>query len=134
MKKYISGLLTGIIIATSLTTFAAVQLKVVPNPYPVLVNGTKTNVQGYNINNSTYLKLSDLKSAGIDARYNKDKKQIEVKSFTSSDSTTENEKFTPDGVKLDADHYGEGYVGIYDIGKNIAVILICNLNLYGLTL
>lgn len=89
MKKYISGLLAGIIIATSLTAFAAAQLKVIPNPYPVFVDGTKANVQGYNINGSTYLKLSDLKSAGIDAKYNKDKKQIEVKMAVDSTSKAE---------------------------------------------
>lgn len=123
MKKYIAGLLTGIIIATSLTTFAAVQLKVVPNPYPVLINNAKANVQAYNINGSTYLKLADLKTAGIDAKYNKDKKQIEVKSLTSTDDSTINEPYTPDGVKLDVDHYGEGYVGIYDIGKKYSSTL-----------
>ncbi len=89
MKKYISGLLTGIIIATSLTAFAAVQLKVIPNPYPVFVNGTKANVQGYNINGSTCLKLSDLKIVGIDAKYNKDKKHIEVKSAAGSTTKAE---------------------------------------------
>lgn len=98
MKKYISGLLAGIIIATSLTTFAAVQLKVVPNPYPIFINNSKANVQGYNINGSTYLKLSDLKVAGIDAGYNKDKKQIEVKSdagLTDNNSNSTGNKQNP---------------------------------------
>ncbi len=69
MKKYIAGLITGLIIAVSFTTYAAVQLKVVPNPYPIFINNSKANVQGYNINGSTYLKLSDLKTAGLDVKF-----------------------------------------------------------------
>lgn len=95
MKKYISGLLTGIIIATSFTVFAAVQLKVIPNPYPVLVNGTKANVQGYNINGSTYLKLSDLKVAGLDAKF--DKKQITINKTSAELDAT---KQTSDLLKI----------------------------------
>ncbi len=95
MKKYISGLLTGIIIATSLTTFAAVQLKVVPNPYPIFINNSKANVQGYNINGSTYLKLSDLKVAGIDAKF--DKKQITINKASAEVDTT---KVTTDSLKI----------------------------------
>ncbi|AEY66354.1 hypothetical protein [Clostridium sp. BNL1100] len=73
MKKYIAGLITGLIIAVSFTTYAAVQLKVVPNPYPVFINNTKTNVQGYNINGSTYLKISDLKAVGLDVKFTDNK-------------------------------------------------------------
>ena len=84
MKKFFAGLITGIIIAISFTTYAAVQLKVIPNPYPVFINNTKANVQGYNINGSTYLKLSDLKSAGIDVKF-KDSK-INVTSLFSAET------------------------------------------------
>lgn len=69
MKKFFAGLITGLIIAVSFTTYAAVQLKVIPNPYPVFINNSKANVQGYNINGSTYLKLSDLKTAGLDVKF-----------------------------------------------------------------
>ena len=40
-------------------------LKVTANPYPVLINGTKTDISGYNINGGTYLKLIDLKRKQI---------------------------------------------------------------------
>lgn len=80
MKKFFAGLITGIIIAISFTTYAAVQLKVVPNPFPVFINGDKAQVDAYNINGSTYFKGTDFKAAGLDVEYNKDKKQIEVKS------------------------------------------------------
>lgn len=73
MKKYIAGLITGLIIAVSFTTYAAVQLKVIPNPYPIFINNAKANVQGYNINGSTYLKLADLKATGLDVKFTDNK-------------------------------------------------------------
>ncbi len=85
MKKFFAGLITGIIIAISFTTYAAVQLKVIPNPYPVFINNTKANVQGYNINGSTYLKLSDLKTAGLDVKFADSKINI-ASSVKDSDS------------------------------------------------
>lgn len=93
MKKFLSGLIVGLLISVSLTAFAAVQLKVVPNPYPVYINNVKSNVSGYNINGSTYLKTTDLKPAGLDIAYNKNKKQIEVKSVATS-----NDQDNPTGI------------------------------------
>ena len=68
MKKFLSGLIVGLLVSVSLTAFA-VQLKVVPNPFPVFINGDKAQVDAYNINGSTYLKLSDLKTAGLDVKF-----------------------------------------------------------------
>jgi hypothetical protein len=69
MKKFFAGLITGVLISLSVTAFAAVQLKVVPNPFPVFINGDQAQVDAYNINGSTYLKLSDLKTAGLDVTF-----------------------------------------------------------------
>ncbi len=68
MKKFISGLIVGLLVSVSLTAFA-VQLKVVPNPFPVFINGSESKVDAYNINGSTYLKLADLKTAGLDVKF-----------------------------------------------------------------
>jgi hypothetical protein len=68
MKKFFSGLIVGLLVSVSLTAFA-VQLKVVPNPFPVFINGDKAQVDAYNINGSTYLKLADLKTAGLDVKF-----------------------------------------------------------------
>ncbi len=97
MKKFFAGLITGIIIAISFTTYAAVQLKVMPNPYPVFINNTKANVQGYNINGSTYLKLSDLKTAGLDVKFADSKINV-TSAFTEAEPTepTEKEPSLPD--------------------------------------
>lgn len=91
MKKYFAGLITGIIIAISFTTYATVQLKVIPNPYPVFINNTKANVQGYNINGSTYLKLADLKATGLNVKFADSKITIaSATSKTDPDSNSNN--------------------------------------------
>lgn len=86
MKKYIAGLLTGIIISLSLTTFAAIKLEAVPSPFPILVDGIKSTIEAYSIKGSTYIKLADLKAAGVEAKFNSEKKQIEIN--TTEGSTT----------------------------------------------
>lgn len=87
MKKFISGLITGIIVCLSLTTFAAVSLNVIPNPYSVLINGHKTQVDGYNINESTYLKLRDFEKAGLKVDFQNN--NILITSQTQSINNTE---------------------------------------------
>jgi hypothetical protein len=91
MKKFISGLAVGLILSLSLTAFAAVKLNVVPNPYPVLIDGKKADVNGYSINGSTFLKLTDLKAAGINAEFNKKEKRIDI---TTSENKTNTENTT----------------------------------------
>lgn len=101
MKKFVAGLLAGIILSLSLTTFAAVELNIIPNPYKVLIDGNESNVQGYNINGSTYLKLTDFVEAGLGVNFNKDKKQIEI--TTLSSPIQEQDTYPPTAVGLDSD-------------------------------
>lgn len=91
MKKYISGLLTGLLIAVlSLGAFAAaVKLEAIPSPFPILINGTKADIEAYGIKGSTVIKLTDLKKVGVDAQYNKEKKQIEIKTIEGSTTVAE---------------------------------------------
>lgn len=62
MKKFIFGFITGGIICAAVTGFA-VEYAVSVNPYPVKVNGEDVQVEGYNINDSTYFKLRDVADA-----------------------------------------------------------------------
>lgn len=78
MKKFISGFIIGILITLSITTFAAVELEIIPNPYKVLIDNKASDVKGYNINGATYLKLTDFVEAGLGVNFNKDTKQIEI--------------------------------------------------------
>lgn len=89
MKKYIAGLLTGIILSLSLTTFAAVKLEAIPSPFPIMIDGIKSTIEAYNIKGSTVIKLSDLKKVGVDANFNSEKKQIEIKTIEGSTTIAE---------------------------------------------
>lgn len=61
-KNFITGFICGGIICAAVTGFA-VEYAVTANPYPVKVNGTETDIEGYNINDSTYFKLRDVSEA-----------------------------------------------------------------------
>ena len=89
MKKYIAGLLTGVILSLSLTTFAAVKLEAIPSPFPIMIDGIKSTIEAYNIKGSTVIKLSDLKKVGVDAKFNSDKKQIEISTIEGSTTKAE---------------------------------------------
>ncbi len=78
MKKFVSGLIIGILVTLSISTYAAVELNIIPNPYTVLIDGKPADVQGYNINGGTYLKATDFIQAGLGVNFNKDTKQIEI--------------------------------------------------------
>lgn len=65
MKKFILGFIIGALLFSFAGVFAAVELNVIPNPFPVLIDGVKTEIEGYNINGSTYLKLRDFEKAGL---------------------------------------------------------------------
>ena len=60
-KQLICGILIGAIAALSITALA--DFIVNPNPYPVKVNGHTVQIEGYNINDSTYFKLRDIAQA-----------------------------------------------------------------------
>ncbi len=58
MKKYIAGIATGVLLSC---TFAlAVNYNATENPFPVQLNGSPVNIEGYNIDGSTYFKLRDV--------------------------------------------------------------------------
>lgn len=58
MKKYIAGIATGVIL--SFTVALAVNYTATENTFPIQLNGENVNVEGYNIDGSTYFKLRDI--------------------------------------------------------------------------
>lgn len=62
MKRFITGLIVGVIISTTITSLA-VEYFISENPYPVIVDGSNITIEGYNINNNTYFKLRDIADA-----------------------------------------------------------------------
>ncbi|MDP4093393.1 MAG: hypothetical protein Q8920_08535 [Bacillota bacterium] len=91
MKKFVMGLIIGILSTMSITALAA-GLNIIPNPIPIFVNGTKTDLPGYNINNSTYLQLSAFKKIGLGVNYDSQTKHIDIntKDLTTSAPDTAN--------------------------------------------
>lgn len=72
MKKVFLGFLCGLSAALCLTVFAA-QMEVINNPYKITVNGQEVNIEGYNIEGSTYFKLRDVGDAvGFDVDFQND--------------------------------------------------------------
>lgn len=60
MKKFICGLLAGVIISGA---GAYAVNEIYDNPYPILVNGEQKQIQGYNIDGYSYFKLRDIADA-----------------------------------------------------------------------
>ncbi len=61
IKSITLGILIGATATLSITALA--EYIVVPNSFPVKVNGQTVQVEGYNINDSTYFKLRDVADA-----------------------------------------------------------------------
>jgi len=65
MKKFTLGFVIGALLFSTVTVFAAGELIVNPNPFPIFVDGVRTEMEGYNINGSTYLKLREFEKLGV---------------------------------------------------------------------
>lgn len=61
IKSITLGILIGATATLSITALA--EYVIVPNSFPVKVNGQTVQVEGYNINDSTYFKLRDVADA-----------------------------------------------------------------------
>ena len=58
-KQTVISFILGAILFSSISVFAATQLNVVPNPFPIVVNNKTSNIEAYNIEGRTYLQLRD---------------------------------------------------------------------------
>ena len=85
IKHMLIGFVLGTALCIGLPVFAEA-LNIVLNPFPVLINGVETEVEGYNINGSTFLKLVDFKKAGLTVKFNETDRQIEI--TTAAESST----------------------------------------------
>ena len=50
MKKFIIGFIVGALMFSIIPVMAQEGLTVVPNPFPVVIDGVVTEVEGYNLN------------------------------------------------------------------------------------
>jgi hypothetical protein len=85
MKKYLAGLLTGIIIALSISAFAANEYIIKSNPYPVKINGVVQNIEALNIDDFTWIKAKDVGkffNGLITLKFNEIDEAIEINTVT----------------------------------------------------
>lgn len=77
MKKFAIFIVLALVLAVS-PVYADDGLVVNPNLFPVLINGVVTEVEAYNINGYTYLKLADMSKAGLEVKFNETLRRIEI--------------------------------------------------------
>ena len=113
MKKFIIGFIVGALMFGIIPVMAQEGLTVVPNPFPVVIDGVVTEVEGYNINGYTFLKLADFGKAGLTVKFNETDKQIEISSTKKAVITPEPIPDKGDDVVSDVEKFEEnGYQGI----------------------
>ena len=78
IKGAIIGFIAGGLLFSASLVFAQTQYNILPNPFPVMINGAAGEVEGLNINGYTYLKLADLKATGLVVKFNETERQIEI--------------------------------------------------------
>jgi hypothetical protein len=122
MKKIIIGFIVGALMFGIIPVMAEGELTVVPNPFPVLIDGVVTEVEGYNINGYTFLKLADFGKAGLTVKFNETDKQIEISSTKKAVITPEPIPDKGDDVASDIQVYEEGN---YDVVKIDGVEYYC---------
>jgi hypothetical protein len=97
VKKFIAGFVACLLLTAGMTVFAA-EYKIIPNPYPILVNGQAQNIEAYNIDGATYVKLSKVGMAtGSLVEFNTEKQQIEITTPTSESAQNKAEE----DIKMD---------------------------------
>lgn len=115
LKKFIIGFIVGALMFSIIPVMAEGELSVVPNPFPVLIDGEVAEVEGYNINGYTFLKLADFGKAGLTVKFNETDKQIEISSTEKAIITPEPIPDKGDDVVSDKQVYEEnGYKVIMD--------------------
>lgn len=118
MKKIIAGFIAGILVS-SLVLGAVASLYVVENPFPVKVNGVVKDIEGYNINNTTYFRLRDVADAvgGLMVDFKDDTIILNDENYTDPGDDPDNKPLsftTEDGVRADL-REGEYYVSSEEI-------------------
>lgn len=89
LKSFILGMIVGALFFGGLSVVAQ-QYSIVPNPFEVFFNDHKIDIEGYNINNSTYFKLKDIgQYVGFDVDFANNQIQISTIDKVSSQDIKE---------------------------------------------
>ena len=119
MKKFICGLIIGVIIS-SLVGVCAVN-SIYENPYKIFVNCEEKQIQGYNIDDYSYFKLRDIADAvgGFDVNFSNDTIQLSKDGYvydkdnTQVDPISELKKYAVENIHSVTDsHIGATYTNV----------------------
>ena len=86
-KQFVAGFAICLILLSAIfITGFAEGFTVLPNPYPITLNGAEISVEAYNINGFTFLKLADVGKAipGTTIKFNEIDEAIEINSVEAS--------------------------------------------------
>ena len=100
-KQFMIGFLVGALLFSLSPVFAEGELNIINNPFPILINGQVAEVEGYNINGYTFLKLADFGKTGLVVKFNETEKRIEIESVGKNSSERGDDKVS-DGIATEA--------------------------------
>lgn len=94
------GIVLGLFIGVTITAVAQQVYEAYTNSFPVYVNGKQKDIEGYNINGSTYFKLRDLGSfIGFDVDFKEGNILIETSENNDNITTPHNDVLLNDDAK-----------------------------------
>ena len=72
-RNFIAGFVAGALLSGAIGAIAA-GITAAPNPFPIKLNGSDVEMEGYNINDNTYFKLRDISATvgGFDVDFKDD--------------------------------------------------------------
>jgi len=86
-RQFVAGFVVCLILLSAIFISGFAEgFTVLPNPYPITLNGAEITVEAYNINGFTFLKLADVGKAipGTTVKFNEIDERIEINSAEAS--------------------------------------------------
>lgn len=108
-KNFLAGVAVGAVALNAAPSIADVVYNITPNPFRITVNQDEKEIEGYNINGSTYFKLRDI---GEQVGFGVDFKENTI--MITTDNTNSKDGATPD-VVANATGDTEEPLGYYDL-------------------
>jgi hypothetical protein len=98
-RQFIIGLLVGAMLFSEIGVYAEDILNVLTNPFPVVINGQAVQIEAYNINGFTFLKLADVgKALDSTVYFNETEKRIEI---TANKKVSINDEYMLDSSSIE---------------------------------
>lgn len=115
LKELIIGFLSGIITSQTFIVLANYEYSIIPNPFKIKVNNIEKQIEGYNINGSSYFKLRDIGSqVGFKVDFKENTIMIDTSEYTQNETigfyNRIVEKWNTYGYDVIIDYENEKYI------------------------